>query len=146
MSLQKIFDTVATHLLKQGCRAENPAKGCMYRDPKGRKCAAGALISDGLYARFNPDGDLFDTGPKKWERYNSLEGTTVGALPATVMREMVGTGDDAYGSIRLTGLIGELQTIHDGDAPSLWVKKLRELAINRGLSTAVLDRLDAVPA
>lgn len=53
MNKQEIFNTVVTHLAKQGWQrstGEGPFKEtCVYRGPNGRKCAAGALIKDAFY-------------------------------------------------------------------------------------------------
>jgi hypothetical protein len=51
MKAQEIFDTVATHLLKQGRRAINPdmPEICHYRGEHGSKCAVGVLIPDETY-------------------------------------------------------------------------------------------------
>lgn len=51
MEKQEIFDTVATHLLKQGRRAVNPdiPEMCHYRGAGGTKCAVGVLIPDEAY-------------------------------------------------------------------------------------------------
>jgi hypothetical protein len=58
-SYQTIFDWVTANVIKQGGRStveeseENKESGleerCMYRDPYGRKCAAGWLIPDEKY-------------------------------------------------------------------------------------------------
>lgn len=51
MQAQEIFDTVATHLFKQGRRATNweMPHMCSYRGAGGSKCAVGVLISDDVY-------------------------------------------------------------------------------------------------
>lgn len=45
MTLQEIFDTVVTHLRKQGERAmvvhDAALNGCAYRGDRGTMCAAG---------------------------------------------------------------------------------------------------------
>lgn len=55
MERQEVFDKVATHLIKQGEACTEPHKGsviptCLYRNSKGQKCAAGALILDEHYS------------------------------------------------------------------------------------------------
>lgn len=47
---QEIFDVVATHLLAQGAKSVGWTGECLYRGPKGLKCAIGVLISDELYS------------------------------------------------------------------------------------------------
>ena len=50
MTPQQIFDTIAEHLKHQNVRAYDVVAGaCMYRDPDGRMCAVGCLISDEAY-------------------------------------------------------------------------------------------------
>lgn len=53
MEPQEIFDTVAKHLFKQGCRSkeldDDLDSTCLYRGPDGRMCAVGVLIPDSLY-------------------------------------------------------------------------------------------------
>ena len=50
MNKQEIFDTVATHLFRQGHRALlGDGISCAYRAPNGDMCAVGVLIPDELY-------------------------------------------------------------------------------------------------
>lgn len=51
MTLQEIFDQVATHLLDQGVASVDSVKGCLYRGPEGTKCALGCLIPDNYYTK-----------------------------------------------------------------------------------------------
>ncbi len=53
VSLQEIFDQVATHLLTQMDRSIDGFEKmkCMYRGPRNLKCAAGCLISDDEYRK-----------------------------------------------------------------------------------------------
>jgi hypothetical protein len=52
MNAQKIFNTVATHLFRQGHRAMlDDGVSCAYRAPNGDMCAVGVLIPDELYDR-----------------------------------------------------------------------------------------------
>lgn len=48
MTNQEIFDTVVTHLRKQGCKAQSGML-CRYRTATNLKCAAGCLIPDEDY-------------------------------------------------------------------------------------------------
>lgn len=59
MEKQQTFDTIVTHLRKQGARSSGliPFGGygagkecCLYRGPDGRMCAAGVLIPDAAYS------------------------------------------------------------------------------------------------
>lgn len=45
---QEVFDQVAVHLLTQDKQSKSN-KGCVYRNSKGLRCAAGCLISDDEY-------------------------------------------------------------------------------------------------
>ena len=49
MKAQEIFDTVATHLFRQGHQAINNDGACLYRAPNGDMCAVGVLIPDKYY-------------------------------------------------------------------------------------------------
>lgn len=45
----EVIDYVEDFLLKQGEPSFLAFEGCLYRHPKGLKCAAGCLIPDNLY-------------------------------------------------------------------------------------------------
>ena len=49
MTDQEIYDTVLTHLRKQGCAAKSASDKCRYRGLGGTACAVGCLIPDDLY-------------------------------------------------------------------------------------------------
>lgn len=49
MNNQEIFDTVATHIIKQGKPSVNASGRCMYRGEDDTMCAVGALIPDEVY-------------------------------------------------------------------------------------------------
>ena len=52
MKAQEIFDTVATHLFRQGHQAIAIAiAACLYRAPNGDMCAVGVLIPDEYYKK-----------------------------------------------------------------------------------------------
>ena len=54
ISAQEIYDTVARHLFSQGRKAAVRIGGvysCVYRGPRGLKCAVGCLIRDDEYDR-----------------------------------------------------------------------------------------------
>jgi hypothetical protein len=112
MTPQEIFDTVAVHLMTQGQRSEDEAyEECLYRGPDGLKCAAGVLIPDDDYS---------------W----GMEGLPVLSHPYFKKRF------DAY----CVGLIESLQRCHDDIEPVDWLKRLEEIAAERGLSPAALDK------
>lgn len=60
MRPQEIFETVATHLFKQGEPAKAEA-GCLYRGPNGTMCAVGVLIPDDMYDPMLDDTKGFDS-------------------------------------------------------------------------------------
>jgi len=47
--LQKIFNKVAKHLLKQNAKSTSDTWTSLYRAENGLKCAAGCLVSDKEY-------------------------------------------------------------------------------------------------
>jgi len=83
----------------------------MYRNRDGMKCAVGALIPDDMY-------DL------------EIEG--LGADKPTVSRILLKLGHNV-------ALCRELQIIHDHCCTMGWNDKLRLLAEQHGLNTAVLE-------
>lgn len=125
MTEQEIFDTVVTHLRKQGCKAiaartygngpgKFETKGCMYRTPDGLKCAAGCLITDKDYdPKFEFTGvanRLSFVGKYFMSRFSSDE----------------------------ISLIRELQDIHDHFLTSDWESAFTKLAARHGLTYTTL--------
>lgn len=49
MTRQEIFDKVAAHLIKQGCKSMNTEHRCLYRGQDGARCAVGIFIPDDAY-------------------------------------------------------------------------------------------------
>lgn len=105
---QVVFDIVAEHLLKQNERSENEDHICLYRGPRGLKCAVGCLIPD--------------------DKYNSIMENT----PWDILVDC-----EIVPSINSV-LIRKLQVIHDIFAPKDWLDKLYELADELKLNTCVL--------
>lgn len=114
MTEQEIFDIVSTHLLTQGGKSRTGEHPCAYRGENGWKCAAGVLIPDDLYQ------PMFEG--KLWSKV------------CEVSPELRAIGH--------RNLIIALQRIHDLGEPISWADRLRELARGRGLSTAVIDKLE----
>jgi hypothetical protein len=109
---QLVFDKVAEHLLTQKERSEySPNYQCLYRSPKGLKCAAGCLI---------PDSDYKEEMEKK--PWNIL--VSSGIVPATNMY-----------------LIRRLQRIHDVFYPIQWPTKLHQLATEMNLCKSILTKV-----
>jgi len=113
-TLQEVFDIVSKHLLAQGKasvdhNSDKTTPFCMYRNPDGLKCAAGALIPD--------------------DKYNTIyEGCGWHGL---VNREII--------QDKFKEEIGELQQIHDlaakqeKDIPTFWKNQLANFAKNHKL-------------
>lgn len=101
---QQTFDTVVSHLRKQGKRALSDYGKCAYRGRDGTMCAAGCLIPDDKYER-------------------SFEGASVFGI-ANLFTEL---GHDL-------ALISELQSIHDGEFPRDWEDHFEDVALTHGLT------------
>lgn len=125
MTPQEIFDTVVTHLSKQGKRSVNIEGDCLYRGPGGLSCAVGCLIPDSEYVH-EMEGtldrlvDLFVTGE-------------LDAKVRPVTDELLDQHRD---------LIDDLHTAHDADLGKgnflLW---LRRAASNSDLNPEIIDDL-----
>jgi len=99
-TLEQAFIVMADHLRRQGERSVGVVHGegtCMYRDPSGRKCAVGALISDDEYR-------------------DSLETMLVTDLPVKAALDASGWPTDD----RAIGLYRAMQSVHDNYKPSQW--------------------------
>ena len=111
---QEIFDTVVNHLRKQNSQsvAYNPdgtmqlvhgdhgGPVCLYRSEDGKRCAAGALISDEQYTP-------------------AMEGKNISAVISEFHLE------DLEPHRRL---VSELQTIHDFHQVQTWEREFEYLA------------------
>ena len=116
---QQVFDQVARHLLTQNAKSgvqydkvddtSEPFR-CLYRDPEGRKCAAGCLIADDEYKE-----EFEDSG------WASLVLTSRVQTTAHI------------------DLIRDLQYVHDNNEPNDWLARLRDVASYNHLNPAVLD-------
>lgn len=98
---QKVFDTVASHLLTQHRKSMNKNGMCMYRGPSGTRCAIGVLISDKQYV---PE----------------FEGKDVPHLVGAVHGWDLDTWDEEF--------LADLQEIHDGANAKQWRKRLKLFA------------------
>lgn len=114
MTQQEVFDKVATHLLKQNARSVVPESAfdsgerCMYRGDEGRMCAAGCLILDQHYT-------------------TDLEAKT--SISTDVRNALIASGVPAGA----TGLVSELQRLHDDFSPEEWPERLAANAAEFGL-------------
>lgn len=130
MTDQQVFDTVLTHLRRQGMRSAT-LEGCAYRGENGNKCAVGILIPDALYT-------------ESIENMGIGHITEMGGLEACLHREG-GRGDLAriLHTFNFTNLdlLGELQLAHDyhmplvnGDSMQEWEAEMQKLAIKHSLT------------
>lgn len=116
MSLQRIFNEVARHLLKQGRKATlGSGYGCAYLASDGCKCAVGCLIPPENY-----DPSI--------ERLPVDDSVILSRLPGWV-RET----DNAQ------GLLVDLQRVHDISEPHEWLWRLRQTADDWRLDSSVLE-------
>ena len=104
---QELFNKVFTHLLTQKEQSMDSKGLCLYRGPKGLKCAIGVLIPDNEYKK-------------------TVESLSVIDLNHEVQ---LACGLDESN----IDLAQELQAIHDGDSPSQWRYSLETLAKNWAL-------------
>jgi hypothetical protein len=122
MTMQEVFDKVATHLMTQGCRSVQGTaevgrrSTCLYRGPNGTKCAVGCLISDEAYSP-------------------TLEEKPVEAT--NVLEALARSGLDVFDST-LRRLLRELQTVHDSVPVANWAQGLAYIAKQYGLAPPAL--------
>jgi hypothetical protein len=108
---QEVFDQVARHLLTQLERSWFAGR-CAYRGNHDMKCAAGCLIGDSEYE-----------GTMEGQNWRDLVGRRYAVPP---MHEL---------------LISRLQSTHDCIEPCDWRRRLKAVATEFKLSTAVIDEL-----
>jgi hypothetical protein len=122
MEAQEIFDTVATHLFKQGRQSLHAGYDtmCAYRGADGAKCAVGVLIPDELY------NDMME-GRTIW----GLLDTSDNGLP-----EWLSANKE---------LLGDLQHAHDcvgnWSGSAVMRRALNKIAGRNSLSADVLEGL-----
>lgn len=124
MTKQKIFDTVAIHLLTQNAKStetiphidpsSNPTVNCRYRGQDGRMCAIGCLIPD----------DYYDI---------SIEG---GNVESWRVQEILQSMDLLNHKI----ILFQLQRVHDHNDVILWRSKLKGVAKDNLLNSDCLDK------
>lgn len=113
-TLQDVFNTVATHLLKQNERSGG-AKACLYRDGP-LKCAVGVLIADEHYRP-----DLEEKGANS---YLVMQALTRSGWPESTKAE---------------SLYYALQVVHDDFEPEEWREKLASVAKLYNLDASCLN-------
>ena len=128
MTKQEIFDTVLTHLRKQGGPSWSAGDGCRYRGLDGTSCAVGCLIPDELYDPL-------------------IEGVEVGLIfEAVVPYHLLNRAQELlpiYGRIanhlgaEHSLLLHELQEAHDialfSSGLAAWEEEMRRIARDFGL-------------
>lgn len=124
MDKQEIFNRVATHMAKQGCRStridpDSSKKVCSYRGDDGTMCSTGCLIPDENYSEKMEGKHIIDTAVQR------------------VLKEIgVLDKDDALESLCM---LCYLQDIHDHTPVNEWERDFKELAEHYFLEMPVLD-------
>lgn len=113
-TLQDIFNTVATHLLKQNERS-GTFERCLYRDGP-RKCAVGVLIADEHYKE-----ELEEWGANAYQVMQAVEHS---GWPCD------GKAEDLY---------FRLQVVHDDHDPKTWSEELARVAKTFNLDASCLN-------
>ncbi len=121
MTMQKAFNKVAAHLLKQNRKSKQDGT-CLYRGEASTTCAFGCLIPDELYT---PEFEtksvavFFGIAPSCgiW--------TEDAKQKAAAMRNLL----PEYSMF----LFKDLQAVHDNSLPKTWPSKLRDVAHDHGL-------------
>lgn len=133
MTMQEIFDRVATHLIKQKGPATNEDGECLYRGEGGTMCAAGCLIADEHYRPI-------------FEGRAVHEAEVLGALVASgVIAANEGPNTDVM--FLLCGLQGDHDDVANEttDYPEAWDAVIRLSLLRTGaefnLDTKVLEGL-----
>lgn len=113
---QEVFDTVAKHLLAQNEQSKEGTT-CLYRGPKGTKCAVGCLIPDEMY------DEVFNS--------LSLESLLCSSRVTRPLRDFL----QLYAE-----LLKDLQFIHDSTLPQYWRGQLRDSASELALEWKFEER------
>lgn len=124
MNNQEIFDTAATHLIKQGEPGVNRHGDCMYRGEGGTMCAVGVLIPDEKYKVIIEAMPLMDVVQGGY--IPNIEDNRAGAL----LRDLQGAHDDD-----LLDYDGDGCVAANFDA---WGNTMRDIANEYNLNTNVL--------
>lgn len=128
---QEIFNTVATHLLKQNRQCQDPI-GCRYYDPStGNKCAVGCLIpADRYHCRL--EGHSIESIISVLRGlYRDEDQLDVDQQELLAILGDVGVGTTDLNTLKL---LHELQQIHDNIKVADWKLELAELAERRDLN------------
>jgi len=119
MTLQTLFDTVATHLITQNARSILLSGGerCAYFGPAGLQCAVGCLMDPAKYS-----SDLEGQSIEYAEVRDALRDDV-----AALVRH------DAHARF----LLRDLQDLHDHVSPENWREQLESIADDYRLTTPV---------
>lgn len=116
--LQRIFDDVSTHLMKQYKQCSAESEGCLYRDGNGNSCAIGGIIKEEFYN-------------------SSLE-----RAPASHRKVLRMIANSGYGQTEDLELIDKeingLQLIHDSFPEQQWFIRLHKYALDHSLNQDTL--------
>jgi hypothetical protein len=121
---QRIYERARDHLLAQGQRSQRiPGTGeCLYRGPRGLKCAVGCLITDEAFRRMTETAPLGLDVNSSSVYYRSVKE----ALASSLGVEAPDVDDRLH-------LLVDLQRIHDEVDVERWTEELRETAARHGL-------------
>lgn len=110
MTLQEMFTTVATHLIRQNKQAKSELGRCEYKSYTGLRCAAGCLLD-------------------KYDLQRVGYGSVTHPDNVNIFTRIV--GEDNLQPLR------KLQAIHDAHPPDDWKFELTQFAIEHRLEIPV---------
>lgn len=119
---QAAFNKVARHLLRQNERSATEDGTCLYRGPRGLRCAVGALIP----RRITPPERVIDE-------------VLYGSLGTKGSEEVIECLGGETNALALFPLLSELQLVHDMRDVEEWRSALADVALAFNLSPAVLE-------
>ena len=122
MDMQKIFETVARHLLTQKLKCVTSSRGGAYhRQANNLRCAIGCLIPDALYNKRIEGKDVDDLLTSR-----SPLGEHLRKLTGFSGKEDE-FGDYQHKDERLIDFLSALQSCHDETEPYHWATELRRI-------------------
>jgi hypothetical protein len=132
---QKVFDTVAQHLIAQGKKSMtripgSSVRGRAYRGENGTKCAVGCLIPDEAY-----DPSIENKGIVFWKVLRAL------GVDVSPQGSREGSGsyhDRCLAALPTLNLLISLQATHDSCPVALWGLGLVRIAAEADLSDRVV--------
>ena len=109
-----VFNKVSEHLLTQNERSQDRFGDCLYRSPKGLKCALGCLIDDEFYSESLECLSVVDYSSGEW------------VPPIRKALELSGVPINH----EIKHLVRKLQIIHDSKEPEFWRRELARVEID----------------